>query len=230
MKKTGLSASSLVAGGLLASAGLFFGLVPACSGATGSSDAGEQVGGQAGEGGAPGKGSSGDAGAGGQGGGDTGGCPDGLAGDGETCCKPDGKNLALASSGVVATAMSTYPGYDVLKVNDGSASTEQTETESWCNDWPNQTFPQWVELTFPEPRTFSRLELYTSDGYPVADYDLEYWDGTEWVTLAVIKDNGSVHRTHRFDVVTTEKFRVLTRRGFTQPTYHRINELELYCR
>jgi hypothetical protein len=156
-------------------------------------------------------------------------CPNGRVGDGENCCDPNGGNLALASTGVVPTAKSTYSGYSVLTVNDGSASTVQTESESWCNDWPNQTFPQWVELTFPEARTFGRLELYTSDGFPVADYDLEYWDGTEWKSLAVVKDNSQVHRTHTFDLVTTDKFRVLTRKGYTQPTYHRINELELYC-
>ncbi len=156
-------------------------------------------------------------------------CPDGLAGDGVTCCEANGDNLALASTGVVATAKSTYPGYSVLTVNDGSASTEQTESESWSNDWPDQTFPQWVELTFPEARTFGRLELFTSDGYPVADYDLEYWDGAEWVSLAVVTDNSRVHRTHEFRPVTAEKVRVLTRKGYTQPTYHRINELQLFC-
>ncbi len=154
-------------------------------------------------------------------------CPEGLVGDGVTCCDPTGGNLAL---GATPTAMTTYPGYSVLKVNDGSKSTVQTQSESWCNNWGNgETLPQWVVLTFPEPRTIGRLEFYSSDGYTLADYDVEYWNGSAWESLAVITNNTEVHRTHTFDLVTTAKVRMVTRKGATQPTYHRINELELYC-
>ncbi len=251
MRISRLSASSLLARSLVTSSLLFFAAATACSSDVQNVDDGSSTGGHAGESGLGGTKPDGNDGLAGAGsGGDTGGAEGfagagaggnssggqtgeagsvGQGGAGPTGCEANGQNLALASTGVVPTAKSTYSGYSVLTVNDGSASTVQTESESWCNDWPNQTFPQWVELTFPEPRTFGRVELYTSDGYPVADYDLEYWDGSEWVSLAVIKDNSQVHRTHTFDQVTTDKFRVLTRKGYTQPTYHRINELELYC-
>ncbi len=252
MRISRLSASSVLARSLVASSLLFFAAATACSsdiegvddasstgglggdtGTGGTKPGGNGLAGETGSGGDTGGayGSAGETGAGGtSSGGQTGQAGSvGQGGAGTPSCEANGQNLALASTGVVPTAKSTYSGYSVLTVNDGSASTVQTESESWCNDWPNQTFPQWVELTFPEPRTFGRVELYTSDGYPVADYDLEYWDGSEWVSLAVVKNNSQVHRTHTFGQVTAEKFRVLTRKGYTQPTYHRINELELYC-
>ncbi len=149
---------------------------------------------------------------------------------GFTCdaCSPT-VNLAAASSGVTVTASTTFGGYAAENAIDGNTSTVQTEAMSWCNAG-GVGMPQYFTLKFPEPRTLSRLELYTSDGYVIRDYDLEYLDGSSWVPLWNQTNNTAVHLTHGFAPVTTSEFRIVARYGSaSQPTYARLNEVQLFC-
>jgi hypothetical protein len=140
-------------------------------------------------------------------------------------------NLAL---GAASSASSTYCSgtglncYFPSRINDGSASTVLGGFSSWAND--DLGLPQWVQLDFGGPRTFARIELYTTSGYELQDYRLEAWIGNSWVTLAIVTGNTQVHRTHQFPAVTGTKLRVMGLKGpNVQTNYARVNEVEVYA-
>jgi hypothetical protein len=89
--------------------------------------------------------------------------------------------------------------------------------------------PQWLELQWGRVITISRVDLYTSSGYPIKDYDIEYWNGTGWVKAASIRNNTALARSDAITPVQTFRLRILALSGPThQPGYTRINELEVY--
>ena len=141
-------------------------------------------------------------------------------------------NLALGAT--TASASSTFCGalpencYSATRANDGDASMELGGFHSWSNE--DNTPPHWVELSFDVPRTFGRVELYTTERYAVQDYQLEAWDGSAWTLVASVTGNTLPHLTHTFAPVTALKLRVLGLKGPEhQPQYIRINEVEVYA-
>jgi len=129
------------------------------------------------------------------------------------------------SIGATASASNTDTGngYAASKINDGSAT---TDFSGWAN---SGGAPDWVQLDFGANKTFSRVELYTTTGYEIRDYQIQYWNGTAWVTAVSITGNTSNHRTHTFTAVTGSKIRVYGTSGPTiQPSYVRVDELEVY--
>ncbi|HBL28132.1 MAG TPA: hypothetical protein DD490_14965 [Acidobacteria bacterium] len=147
---------------------------------------------------------------------------------------PSGVNLALQAT---ASASSTFcsgsvPGphcYSPARVNDGSRSTLLGGLDSWAND-ANQPLPQWVELTWSTPVNASRVDLYTTSGYEVGAYDVEYWTGAGWAPWLSVTGNTSVFRSHPgLPTISTTRIRVLGRSGSAiQPGYVRFNEIEVY--
>jgi len=154
---------------------------------------------------------------------------------------PPPVNLALAGT---ARASSTAASYSPAKINDGdqapfpNPTIPVTETPS-CNSappncsWMNAAgvaLPQWVQVDFGAERTFNRIELWTTRGCPVKDYQLQYWNGSAWVdTVPAITGNTQIHRTHRFSNVTGSKLRVLCNAGpDSQPASVCVNELEVF--
>ncbi|HEV8577642.1 MAG TPA: membrane dipeptidase [Thermoanaerobaculia bacterium] len=145
-----------------------------------------------------------------------------------------GSNLAPLAT---ATASSTFCSgtgehcYSPGRVNDGDASTILGGYHSWANA-NGSPLPQWVQLTWTSPITASRVDLYTTAGYELRDYDIQYWTGSTWantVPSVIVTGNTSSFRTHTFNPVTTDRIRVLARLGPSiQPGYVRVNEIEVY--
>ncbi len=136
-----------------------------------------------------------------------------------------GQNLARNAT---ITASSTYPGYSTARINDGDRNTALGESYSWANN-RNSSLPQYVVLDLPASSSIQRIDLYTTKGYVLANYDLQYWNGSSWVNLVQITGNQETTRSHTFTAVNTSKVRVVASRGPShQPTYVRINELEIY--
>ncbi len=157
-------------------------------------------------------------------------CLPGFTGDGVACECADSGNTALSA---VASAESTFSGYSPGNVNDGDRNTAQSSSASWTNGWAPEsglTLPQWFELTYASPTLIGRLELYSSTGYAVQDYDITYWTGSDWALIEAVTGNTSVHRTHLFTPVTTDRIRIIGHNGpATQAIYVRLNEIETYC-
>ncbi|QGQ98985.1 DUF5011 domain-containing protein [Paenibacillus psychroresistens] len=136
-------------------------------------------------------------------------------------------NIAI---GATATALTTYEGYSAAKINDGSNDTSLGQPYSWTN-LAVPALPQWIELDWGvNNKTFNRVELYTSSGYEIRDYQILYWNGSSWVDLFTAETgNTSVHRTHIFTTVTSSKIRVVGNSGPSGQLQHiRVNELEVY--
>lgn len=149
--------------------------------------------------------------------------------------RPQNVNLALTAT---ATASSTYtpgcaPGlhcYFPSRVNDGDRSTALGGNTSWSNN--GGAMPQWVQLNWTTPITFSRVNLWLTAGYELRDFRVEYQplNTTGWISIANVGGNGSsVVGPYNTAPVTTQRIRVLAVSGSAlQPGYARVNELEVY--
>jgi hypothetical protein len=145
---------------------------------------------------------------------------------------PPNTNLALTAG---VSASSTYCQgtgehcYSPGRVNDGNRSTALGGFFSWTNAGYQPGTP-WVELSWSTPVTARRIELFTTAGYAVRDYDLQYWNGSAWVNAVVVNGNANAHVTHVLPApVTTTRLRVWGRSGPShQAGYVRVNELEVY--
>lgn len=141
----------------------------------------------------------------------------------------DAVNLALGGS---TTASSTYCSgsglhcYHAYRINDGDRDTTVGGYYSWANA---AGLPAWVKVDFGTTRAFNRVKLYTSSGYPIRNYKIQYWTGSSWSNAATITGNTSTERTHTFSTKTSSQVRVLGELGpSNQSVYVRVNELEVY--
>lgn len=89
----------------------------------------------------------------------------------------------------------------------------------WVSD-PARPLPQWVELRFPEPRTFnsayltfdSDLDVLIARGASapcVRDYRLRYEESGQWRQLLSVSGNHQRRRMHHFAAVSTRAIRLL---------------------
>lgn len=135
--------------------------------------------------------------------------------------------LPVASS-TFCWGLGTIHCYSPDRINDGDRSTALGGFTSWSND-QGAAMPQWIELQWGQIHTISRVDMYTSDGYPIRDYDIQSWIGTGWVTVKAIRGNTALTRTDTFTPVQTFRLRVLAYSGPSHQTgYARVNELEVY--
>ena len=137
-------------------------------------------------------------------------------------------NLACAS---IAAASSTFSGYSPNRVNDCNRDTRLGGDYSWANNSgtypPNN--PEWVQVDFGVNKTFSRVVVYTSQGYPIRDFEVQVWNGVVFTTVGTVLNNTQLSVTVLFPSRTSRLVRVLARSGPThQPGYVRVNELEVY--
>jgi hypothetical protein len=138
-----------------------------------------------------------------------------------------GTNFALSSKWL---ATSTFPGYSTDYAHDGDHNAGLSG-HSWANNWnpPSVVLPQEVDIDLGAPKQFSTVNVFTSSGYEIGSYDLDYFNGISWVSLAVVKDNVLPVLTHVFPTVVAQKLRFIVRRGpEAQFIYTRLNEVEIY--
>lgn len=132
----------------------------------------------------------------------------------------------------VVTAESTYPGYSVARINDGSRTTTVGPSYSWANNHPaGGKLPESVFLRFSSLKTVTRIDIYTSSGYALQNYTIQYQTtlNAPWVTLLTVTGNTSVIRQHIFNPVTVLRVQIICQYGPSNQTiYGRLNEVEIY--
>lgn len=132
-------------------------------------------------------------------------------------------NLAYGGT-ASASSTDTANGYAAAKVNDGTAT---IDFNGWASASP--VMPQWVQIDFGANRTFGRVELFTTSGYELRNYQLQVWNGTSWVDcVPAVTGNAQAHRTHIFTPVTGSKIRVYATLGDAASSYARINEIQVF--
>jgi hypothetical protein len=138
----------------------------------------------------------------------------------------------LARTGI-ASASSTFFGYSPARTNDGDRNTSLGGSFSWSNARETSTtpaLPASLDITLGTAAPVDRIVLYSTLGWEIRDYDLQYFNGSQWLTLEQVRGNTQTVRTHSFAQVNLSRVRVIGRSGPNIQTVHvRINELEI-CR
>jgi RHS repeat-associated protein len=136
-------------------------------------------------------------------------------------------NVALASNGATASASSTYAGTAAsATINGDRKGLNYGANGSWGSG--SSGFPQWLQVDFNGSQTIEEIDVFTvQDNYAspseptevmtfslwgLTGYEVQYWNGSNWVTITggSVSGNNNVWRKFTFTAVTTSKIRVLT--------------------
>ncbi|HEV3471038.1 MAG TPA: S8 family serine peptidase [Pyrinomonadaceae bacterium] len=154
-------------------------------------------------------------------------------------------NYAL---GALAAASSVYPSWDfkALSAVDGDRTGKNWGAGGGWNDATRAAYPDWLEVRLGAARAISEVRVYTlQDNHQagleptaqttasengIIDFDLQYWDGTSWVTVpgGAVRGNSLAVRGAVFEEVVTDRVRVLVLNS--RLNYSRVVELEAYGR
>lgn len=157
-------------------------------------------------------------------------------------------NVALAANGGVATASSTYAGTNYLpsNVNNGDViGGLWGKAGGGWNDATLGTWGDWLQITFNRSYKISQIDVVTlqngfaaatpvdltspSGTYGLTAYDIQYWNGTAWVTIQSITGNNKAWRQFTFTPVTTDRIRVVCNGGPSGGNaYSRLVEIMAY--
>ncbi|MDI4631696.1 discoidin domain-containing protein [Pelomonas sp. V22] len=154
-------------------------------------------------------------------------------------------NVALQSNGGVASASSVYStAYPVSAINDGNRRGNNWGNGGGWNDASASSWTDWAQINFSGSKTINRIVVYTlADNYASApeatasttftqygltDFQVQYWNGSSWVTVpgGSVTGNNYVMRGFTFPAVTTDRIRVLVSSSLYW--YSRIVELEAW--
>jgi RHS repeat-associated protein len=154
-------------------------------------------------------------------------------------------NFALAAAGATASASS--------KLDDNRAPAGAIDGDraghnwgaggGWHDSTPN-SFPDWLAVDFGGPKTVDEIDVFSVQDtysspqepseaaaftqYGLVDFDVQRWDGSNWVTVpgGAVRGNNLVWRRLKFAPVTTQKIRLLVHAG--QASHSRVAELEAW--
>ncbi|WP_135550333.1 apiosidase-like domain-containing protein [Paenibacillus cymbidii] len=121
--------------------------------------------------------------------------------------------------GATVTASSADYGNDYRPIK--AITSQHGDWKGWTSiiptnesEWTSYDNPQWLQVQFAQPTTMNHVEVYsTGSGYQMRDFDVQYWDGDNWVNLASIKDNQQSSITLLFPEVITNKIRIICYKG-----------------
>ncbi|MFM9905269.1 MAG: discoidin domain-containing protein [Pyrinomonadaceae bacterium] len=159
-------------------------------------------------------------------------------------------NVALASNGGVVSASSTiyeenFPLlHSVASVTNGDRTGSKWGNGGGWNDATSGDFPDWLQIDFSGTKSIDEINVVTLQdgfgqageptaetkftGFGIKDFDVQYWNGTDWVTVqgGSVKENDLVIRTFKFTPVSTTKIRVTVNAALQD--YSRIIQLEAW--
>ncbi len=155
-------------------------------------------------------------------------------------------NVAAAINGATASADSTYTSrnYSPVGAIDGDRKGINWENGGGWNDNTRDAWPDVLTVNFNGNKSISEIRVYTVQDnfsnpqeptpamtaglYGLLDFDVQYWDGLQWVTVpgGAIRGNDKVMRTITFPDLSTTQIRinVLNARAH----FSRITEVEAY--
>jgi hypothetical protein len=158
---------------------------------------------------------------------------------------PARTDWALTANGASYTASSPYSAaYPAQAAGDGDRKGANWGNGGGWNDATPDTWPDSLETTFGAPHQIAQIDVYTVQDnysnpveptdqqtftqYGITDFEVQYWDGTTWVTVpgGSVTGNNRVVRRFPFTPVTTSKVRVLVLGSLGG--YSRITEIEAW--
>lgn len=156
-------------------------------------------------------------------------------------------NYALTTSGGTATGSSEYAsgGFPAVSaINGDRTGGNWGGTTGGWNDNTRDVQPDSLEVAFNGAKTIDEIRLFTLQDqytnaqeptpamtctvYGIQDFDVQYWDGSQWITVpgGSVIGNDRVMRVFTFSPVTTTKIRVVV--NTVRVHFSRIVELEAY--
>jgi PKD repeat protein len=154
-------------------------------------------------------------------------------------------NYALFSNGGAATGSSEYVngGYPAISAINGDRTGGNWggNTGGW-NDNTRDAYPDSLEVAFSSAKTIDEINVFTlqndfrnpqepaaatpADLYGIIDFDVQYWDGANWVTIpgGSVTGNDKAKRAFTFPGIMTTKIRVVVNNARSH--FSRIVELE----
>ncbi len=158
---------------------------------------------------------------------------------------PPTVNVALASNGATALASSVHSaGYAAGGAINGDRQGQNWGAGGGWNDGTPGAFPDWLEVDFNAAYSIDHINVFsvqdayltpiepaagmTFTAYGLTAFDVQYWDGTAWVTApgGAIAGNTLVWRTVTFTPITTQKIRLVVNNALN--TWSRITEVEAF--
>jgi Tol biopolymer transport system component/subtilisin-like proprotein convertase family protein len=159
---------------------------------------------------------------------------------------PPPSNVALASRGATITASSSYSSglFPASAVIDGDRRGFNWGAGSGWNDDTAGIYPDWIEIDFGGDKTINEIDVFTLQDdygnpvdptetmtflqYGIIDFNVQYWDGYNWLPLpsGSVNGNNNVRRKFSFAEITTRKIKVEVNNSLA--TYSRITEVEVY--
>jgi len=156
-------------------------------------------------------------------------------------------NVALQSNGAVASASSSYGSdYPAAAVNDGDRKGLNWGSGGGWNDGTRNKFPDWVRVQFDGVQSIDEIDVFTIQdaytspaeptesmtftGYGITAFEVQYWNGSNWVTVpgGLVSGNNLVWRKFSFPAVSTDRIRVRITDVAGRPRYSRVIEVEAY--
>jgi hypothetical protein len=156
-------------------------------------------------------------------------------------------NVALASNGSTAVGSTSYPngGFPASSAINGERKGANWGAGSggW-NDATRDVFPDSLEVNFNGAQTINEIRVYTlqnnyyspieptpltpADVYGIQDFDVQSWDGAQWVTVpgGSVTGNDKAMRIFALPLMTTTKIRVLVNNSRVH--FSRIVEVEAF--
>lgn len=138
------------------------------------------------------------------------------------------RDLKLDAAGVVHRVGHTPDGEPYIIFARQYYSTFPSVTR-WSSH--KETKEHWLELTFPEKKSFNKIDLYffgnNTAGYNWSEYKISYNENGSWVELVNVGGNAEMVRSHEFTAVTSDKVRVDVLDAGSDD-YARLNEIEIF--
>jgi RHS repeat-associated protein len=153
-------------------------------------------------------------------------------------------NLALASSGAVASASNSYSaGYGPSGTNNGDRKSISWSNGGGWND-SGPPFPDWLQIDFGSIKTINEVDVFTLQDnwansaeptesmtftqWGLTAFTVEFWDGSNWIQIpgAGVTGNNKVWRKFTFSPISTSKIRVVITASVDG--YSRLTEVEAY--
>lgn len=138
-------------------------------------------------------------------------------------------------AGGAASASDTAPGYSAARATDGDTTTAFGGQYSWSSvgdadkAQAKASFYNRLQVALPTAAEVDQVLVYTTDGWEVRDYDLEYLDGETWRLVEEVRGNVQTVREHRLPTTRIGQLRIVGYRGPDHdPSRIRINEIAAY--
>jgi RHS repeat-associated protein len=155
-------------------------------------------------------------------------------------------NYALASNGATASASSILDaGFAASGAINGDRKGANWGNGGGWADVSYGTFPDWLEVDFNGSKSISEIDVFTVQdnwaspaepteamtfsAYGQTAYDVQYWNGSSWVTVSggSITNNNKIWRKLTFAAISTSKIRVLTNASIDNG-YSHLTEVEAW--